>query len=91
MNDTLTMPRELAFRLSDGIEVALLWQQESDELTVAVVDARNGHAFALPVGTASPLDVFYHPYWHAARRAVDTGTPVVHEAEIEPALGEQGA
>src|SRR5437763_1339794 len=70
MNDTPTRPRELAFRLSDGIEVALLWLQETDELTVAVVDARSGHAFALAVGNASPLDVFYHPYWHAALRAV---------------------
>ena len=71
MHDTITAPRELAFRIADGIEVSLLWYEDSGALIVTVVDLRGGHAFALPVGDENPLDVFHHPYWHAAQRSLD--------------------
>jgi hypothetical protein len=85
MLDTLTIPRELAFRLTDGIEVALLWQEETGELTVSVVDSRHGHAFAVPVGSDNPLDVFYHPYWHAAQRSIETAPAATRDGETAEA------
>jgi len=60
--------RELAHRENDGLEVSLLWNRDDGSLTVSVVDTRLGTALELPVGDASPLEVFYHPFAYAARR-----------------------
>jgi hypothetical protein len=60
--------RELAYRANDGLEVTLLWNPDDSTLTVSVVDTRMGQTLELPVRDASPLDVFYHPFAHAARR-----------------------
>jgi len=72
MHDTMTAPRELAFRLTDGIEVTLLWYEDSGKLVVSVLDPRTGQVFALFVGDENPLDVFRHPYWFAAQRTAST-------------------
>jgi hypothetical protein len=62
--------RELAHRENDGVEVTLLWNQRDDTLTVSVLDARTGEFFELDAPRDNALDVFYHPYSHAARRGV---------------------
>jgi hypothetical protein len=62
------MEQELEQRENDGIEVTLLWQPGTDRLTVSVLDARTGEAFALPAGPTDAMDVFHHPYAYAARR-----------------------
>lgn len=56
---------ELAVRDSGGLVVSLLWRRRDDALTVVVSDVRLGEAFEVPVGSAKPLDVFYHPYAYA--------------------------
>ena len=58
--------RELAHRTNDGVEVVLLWHQPSDELIVTVSDERNGAYFELAAEPNQALDVFNHPYAHAA-------------------------
>jgi hypothetical protein len=58
--------RELAYRKEDGVEVVLFWHQATDELTVTVLDERNGFHFELAVEPHQALDVFNHPYAHAA-------------------------
>lgn len=58
--------RELAHRESDGVEVALFWHEPTDELTVIVSDERNGAYFELAAERHQALDVFNHPYAHAA-------------------------
>ena len=58
--------RELAYRKEDGVEVVLFWDQATDELTVTVLDERNGFHFELAVEPHQALDVFNHPYAHAA-------------------------
>jgi hypothetical protein len=62
--------RELAYRASDGIEIQLLWQQGTDELLVSVSDERSGAYFELAAGPDQALDVFNHPYAHAAFRGL---------------------
>jgi hypothetical protein len=62
--------RELAHRASDGIEVALLWHQGTDELLVSVSDQRSGAYFELAAGPDQALEVFNHPYAHAAFRGL---------------------
>jgi hypothetical protein len=62
--------RELAFRAQNGLEVTLFWSQEDDRLAVAVLDHVSGGAFVVPVEDERPLDVYEHPYAHAARRGI---------------------
>ena len=61
---------ELASRASNGIEVTLLWNRRSDELTVCVNDAHAGVYFELAAERTSALEVFHHPYAYAAARGV---------------------
>ena len=58
--------RELAYRKNDSLEVMLFWHQATDELTVIVSDERNGAHFELSAEPNQALDVFNHPYAHAA-------------------------
>ena len=71
MNLTETHPRELAFRKQDGLQVTLLWWEADNSLAVSVVDQPGADAFLVPVdGGQKPLDVFRHPFAHAARRGI---------------------
>jgi hypothetical protein len=57
---------ELHHRSADGIEVSLLWSRGTNALTVAVEDSRSGLSFELPAPAEKALDVFEHPFVHAA-------------------------
>jgi hypothetical protein len=61
------LTRELAQRLSGGIEVLLLWHPGVEWVEVAVRDSRTGVEFQLDVPPADALDAYYHPYAYAAR------------------------
>ena len=65
-NATREPYRELAHRMNDGMEVVLFWHQRTDELTVTVSDERIGTYFELAAQPHQALDVFDHPYAHAA-------------------------
>jgi hypothetical protein len=78
------LPRELAHRTSDGLEVSLLWRPRENHVTVRVLDSRTGDSFELAAGDDSPLDVFYHPYAYAAHRGVEYSLP--RAGDPEPAL-----
>jgi hypothetical protein len=70
--------RELAYRANGGVEVVLFWQPNTDDLIVAVSDERNGAYFELGAAPDQALDVFNHPYAHAAFRGLryaDTSLP----------------
>jgi hypothetical protein len=62
--------RELARRANGGVEVVLFWHQFTNELTVTVSDERSGAYFELPAHAHEALDVFNHPYAHAAFRGL---------------------
>jgi hypothetical protein len=62
--------RELAHRANDGVEVVLFWHAATDELTVAVSNGRSGGYFELAAAPNQALDVFNHPYAHAAFRGL---------------------
>ena len=62
--------RELALRETDGVEVALFWHQSTDQLTVTVSDERNASYFELAAEPHEALDVFNHPFAHAAFRGL---------------------
>ena len=69
-SDAASPYQELAYRASDGIEVVLFWHQGTDELLVCVSDERSGAYFELAAGPDQALDVFNHPYAHAAFRGL---------------------
>jgi hypothetical protein len=58
--------RELAHRVTDGVEIVLFWDEGTNELTVCVSDDRSGAYFELAAEPHEALDVFYHPYSYAA-------------------------
>jgi hypothetical protein len=63
---------ELMSRESNGITVRLLWSRATNLVTIAVADAPGNEQFELVLGEdESPLDVFHHPYAHAAARGLD--------------------
>jgi hypothetical protein len=69
------MPTELAYRENSGVNVALFWDAETNELRVCVSDSWSGDCFSLDVDGASALDVFYHPYAYASQRGIDFVPP----------------
>jgi hypothetical protein len=62
--------RELARRVSDGVEVVLFWHEVTNELTVCVSDERSGAYFELEAQPDQALAVFDHPYAYAAFQGV---------------------
>jgi hypothetical protein len=64
-----TTRKELAHRRNDGLDVRLLWEPGTDRVSVALMDARTGDGFEVPVAPGErPLDVFHHPFAYAAVR-----------------------
>lgn len=67
---SLPARRELAYRSANGIDVFLLWSPSDDSLAVVLID-QNADSFELVVTPTEALDVFVHPYAHAASRGLD--------------------
>ena len=75
---------ELASRETNGITVRLLWSRSTNLVTIAVDDAANDDYFELILGEHErALDVFHHPFAHAAARGVEIRT-VRPEPEVLP-------
>jgi hypothetical protein len=69
---------ELTSRDSNGTTVMLLWSRSTNLVTVTVDDPVNGEYFELVVDEQErALDVFHHPFAHAAARGIEfrTGRP----------------
>lgn len=62
------MKKELAFRESNGVAVTLYWHRGTDRVSVTVYDACVDELFELDAHQSEALDLFHHPYAHAARR-----------------------
>jgi hypothetical protein len=65
-NGTAHLPRELAHRGGDGIDVRLLWIRASNRVVVLVHDERTGSSFELDVDPGRALDAFRHPFAYLA-------------------------
>ena len=74
--------RELDFRASDGVEIALLWSQCDERLIVQVIDTKLADSFRLEVDPTEAVDVFQHPYAYAAFRGVEYIEP--SQLGVEP-------
>jgi hypothetical protein len=62
--------RELAHRANEGVQVVLFWHEPTGGLTVTVSDGHSGAYFELAADPDEALDVFNHPYAHAAFRGL---------------------
>jgi hypothetical protein len=70
-----TWRTELISRESNGITVRLLWNRATNLVTVAVADAASDDYFELVLAEDEPaLEVFNHPYAHAAARGLEFRT-----------------
>ncbi len=73
MTTTTTLAiRELDHRQRDGIDVKLLWNSRTDQVSVLVEDQRLGERFVLDVPGADALEAFMHPYPYAQRGRLDS-------------------
>ena len=81
-----TWRTELLSRESNGITVTLLWSRATNLVTVAVADAASDDYFELVLDEDEPaLEVFNHPFAHAAARGLEFRTQrpepeMLHEA-----------
>ena len=66
-----TWRTELASRENNGITVRLFWSRSTNLVTVAVADAATCEYFGLVLDEHErALDVFHHPFAHAAARGI---------------------
>jgi len=62
---TMSNPRrELARRVSNGIEVTLYWWALDNSTSIEVSEAASNETFAYVVDRERALDAFYHPFAH---------------------------
>ena len=74
--NTLSTFHELAHRRNDGIDVTMFWDSRTNQVSVAVTDAKGGEAFEIHVLPGErAMDVFHHPFAYAA--AADRKRPPV--------------
>ena len=62
--------QELDFRSGDGLEVSLLWEPETNRVTVSVYDMKTGDDFEIEVAGHQASDAFNPPYAYAANKGV---------------------
>jgi hypothetical protein len=56
--------RELAHRVSGGLEVTLYWSAHDNHTSVEVRQLGTGETVAFAVAHERALDAFYHPFAH---------------------------
>ena len=79
VSEPLVQPRrELAQRVSGGIEVTLYWSPLDDSTSVEVWDAASEETLVFDVAAERALEAFYHPFAQLAA-SVDELVPVADE------------
>lgn len=74
--DSTGLLRELDHRATNGLEIWLLWQPLTDEITVHVFDQLSQTAYRFVVDPCRALDAFRHPFAYLAadRNCLQTAT-----------------
>jgi hypothetical protein len=71
----------LASRENGGIRVTLFWAADTNAVAVHVLDDNTADEFELLVEPgANPIDIYEHPYAHAAWRGIDYRTTDLQQA-----------
>lgn len=66
--------RELDHRTGDDLEVTLLWNSQTNRVSVAVEDQFSGEVFEFAVEGRDAMAAFHHPYAYAHRDTADALT-----------------
>ena len=80
----MNLQTELAHRRQDGLEVTLLWNAQSGEVSIGLSDDGTHSSFAFLVDPSCALDAFYHPFVYAS--VLSAG----HQHDPELALSQEG-
>ena len=64
--ETFQPRRELARRVSGGMEIALYWSAADNSTSIEVWQPDSGETLAFAVPPERALDAFYHPFAHLA-------------------------
>ncbi len=80
----MKISRELAYRHQDGLEVTLLWDALSNEVSIELVDERHETAVTFGVEAKSALDAFHHPYAYAPVLDTDLQDSPTYRLPIPP-------
>lgn len=62
---------ELDRRSADGVDVLLVWEPQTNAVSIVVVDQRTRVQFRVEVDPAQALDAFYDPFEHGSDLAHD--------------------
>jgi hypothetical protein len=57
--------RELDHRHTAGIDVSLLWDARTEQVSIELTDERSGESLAFAVDPSEALSAFHHPYVYA--------------------------
>ena len=69
-SNTIPAPRrELAFRSSGGLEIALYWNADDNTTEIEVHQTATEETINFPVPPDRALDAFHHPFAHIADRS----------------------
>lgn len=71
MTTTTLAIRELDHRRGDGVDVKLLWNPRTDQVSIVVEDERLAETFVLDVPGSDALEAFTHPYAYSQRGRFD--------------------
>jgi hypothetical protein len=83
-----TVIRELDRRTSDGFDVRLMWNSQTDRVFVTVEDERHGDSFSLAVDAAEALKAFHHPFAYTSNHNDDRSQPI-ERSPASPLRGEE--
>jgi hypothetical protein len=64
---TDTARRELATRLSDGVEITLFWDARDDSTSIDLYDTATARTTSFHVAPDRALDAFHHPFAQLGR------------------------
>jgi hypothetical protein len=76
---TPTPPRrELAHRVSGGIEITLFWSAHDDSTSIEVWQPATEETIIFAVARDLALDAFYHPFAHLTAASSDRSYATAH-------------
>jgi hypothetical protein len=61
---TFQLPRELARRVSGGMEITLYWSPADNSTSIEVWQPESEASLVFAVASDRALDAFYHPFVH---------------------------
>ena len=65
---TTVARRELARRVTGGLEITLYWDAHDNTISIEIHQKATAQTMAFPVAADRALDAFHHPFAHLAEQ-----------------------